>query len=100
MTESSSPPESGQELPEERPESHFLVQAPVAALDVDGLNVVTIGLVLFGVASILAAIFHPQLAARGDGWWLWVAVSGFVLGLFGLLYCIRRRRRRLKSSRG
>lgn len=90
MSESPSPPENGH---------HFLVQAPVPALDVDGLNVVTIGLVVFGVASVLAAIFQPQLAARGDGWWLWVAVSGFGLGLIGLAYCVRRRRKRLTSSR-
>jgi hypothetical protein len=76
------------------PEHHFLVQAPVAPMDVDGLNVVVTGTLAFTVASVLAGAFYADLAARGDGWWLGVCISGFVLGLVGLLYCWNRRRRR------
>lgn len=76
------------------PEHHFLVQAPVAPVDVDGLNVVVTGTLAFAVASVLAGVFYADLAVRGDGWWLGVCISGFVLGLVGLLYCWNRRRRR------
>lgn len=75
-------------------EHHFLVQAPVSAMDVDGLRVVAVGIVSFTVASILAVVFYPELAARGDGWWLGVSLCGLVLGFIGLAYCWRRRRRR------
>lgn len=73
---------------------HFLVQAPVPVMDVDGFRVTTLGLVAFAVASILAAFFYPELKSDGDGWWLGVCISGFLLGLVGLAYCLYRRARR------
>lgn len=73
---------------------HFLVQAPVPVLDVDGFTVTILGLVAFAVASVLAAIFYPTLEQRGNGWWLGVCISGFGLGLIGLAYCLYRRSRR------
>lgn len=76
------------------PSRHFLVQAPVAPLDVDGFTVTILGLVAFAVASVLAAIFHTDLQQHGNGWWLGVCVSGFGLGLVGLAYCLHRRSRR------
>jgi hypothetical protein len=76
---------------------HFLVQAPVPALDVDGLTLVIIGTVAFAVASVGLAFFRSQLHAAGHGWWLGVAISGFILGLIGLAYCWDRRRRRRHS---
>jgi len=76
------------------PPRHFLVQAPVPVMDVDGFNVTTIGIVLFAIASVLAGVFYPRLEEAGNGWWLWVCVSGFGLGLIGLAYCLHRRSRR------
>ncbi len=73
---------------------HFLVQAPVPAMDVDGFNVTTLGIVVFAVASVLAAVFYPELQADGNGWWLGVCVSGLGLGLIGMVYCLHRRARR------
>jgi hypothetical protein len=75
-------------------EHHVLVQAPVRAVDVDGLNVVSIGIVLFGVATVILAIGYADLSVAGRGWWLGVSISGLVLGLVGLAYCVNRRRRR------
>lgn len=80
------------------PGRHHLVQAPVAPLDVDGLNVVVIGLVLFAVATGICLLWHETLVARGDGWWLWVCVTGFGLGLVGLGYSTLRRQRRRSDS--
>lgn len=77
---------------------HFLVQAPVAAVDADGIRVVSVGTALFGVASIVLSLVRPQLDADGRGWWLGVCLSGFGLGLLGLLYCWRLVRRRRASA--
>jgi len=71
-----------------------LRQAPVPAVDVDGLNVVSVGTVLFAVAAVLLGLDYPELRADGRGWWLGVAISGWALGLVGLAYCWRRRRLR------
>ena len=69
---------------------HLLVQAPVPAVDVDGIRVVTGGTCLFAVASVVALLPRPRLVEDGRGWWLWVCVCGFGLGLVGLLYCWNR----------
>jgi hypothetical protein len=80
---------------EEPPEHHhFLVQAPVPPADVDGLAAVTVGTAIFGLVSIVFAFGYDRLAAHGHASWLQVSVGGFVLGLVGLAYCWRRRRRR------
>jgi hypothetical protein len=73
---------------------HFLVQAPVPVMDVDGFNVTTLGIVVFSVASVLAGIYYPRLDRAGNGWWLGVCVSGLVLGFVGMAYCLWRRSRR------
>ena len=71
-----------------------MVQAPVAAVDVDGLRVVTVGTVLFAVAAVLTGLRRDQLAADGHGDWFAICVSGAGLGLVGLLYCWNRVRQR------
>jgi len=73
---------------------HIFVQAPVPALDVDGLTAVVLGVIAFALASIGLGMYQPRLDAAGHGWWLGVALSGLGLGLFGLAYCWRRRVRR------
>lgn len=93
MTEPPVPPAGEREV-----ERHFLVQAPVPAMDLDGFRVTVIGLVLFGLAAVVTAIGYPRLHADGNGWWLGVCLSGFALGWVGLAYCFYRRRRRLSGS--
>jgi hypothetical protein len=73
---------------------HFWVQAPVPALDVDGLAVVTVGTAVFGVVSVVLAFAYEWLVSHSHGSWLQISVAGFGLGLFGLGYCWGRRRRR------
>jgi hypothetical protein len=80
---------------EEPPEHHhFLVQAPVPPADVDGLAFVTVGTAIFGLVSVVFAFAYDWLVASGRTSWLQVSLGGFVLGLVGLAYCWRRRRRR------
>jgi hypothetical protein len=77
---------------------HLLVQAPVPAVDVDGIRVVTVGTTLFAAAAVVAGLLYPRLSADGRGWWLGVCVSGFLLGLVGLLYCWNRVRQRRQGT--
>ena len=77
---------------------HILVQAPVPAVDVDGIRVVTVGTALYAVAAVVTGLLHPRLAADGRGWWFAVCVSGFGLGLLGLIYCWNRVRQRRAGS--
>jgi hypothetical protein len=80
---------------EEPPEHHhFLVQAPVQPAGGDGLIVITVGTAIFALVSVVFAFAYESLAAHNHASWLQVSVSGFVLGLVGLAYCWRRRRRR------
>jgi hypothetical protein len=74
--------------------THFLVQAPVPVLDVDGFNVTILGLIAFAVGAVVTGVFYSDLQAQGRGWWLGVCLSGFLLGLIGMAYCLYRRGRR------
>ena len=62
-----------------------LVQAPVAPLDADGVQVATLGTLVWIVAAV-------ALKLNGNSTlWLWTCVIGAVLGLTGLAYCLSRR---------
>jgi hypothetical protein len=80
----------------EKQQHHILVQAPVPAVDVAGLAVVTVGTALFALASIACVVFHGSLQVHGRDSWTAISISGFVLGLIGLAYCWYRRIRRAR----
>jgi hypothetical protein len=67
-----------------------LVHAEVKPLELSGIKTVIVGIVAWAIAFVLVLIFRDDLKKNGDGWWLWVTVAGFGLGLLGLLYCRRR----------
>lgn len=76
----------------------LLVQAPVRALDPDGVAVVCCGTVAFAVGALVCWWQYEALVARDDAWWLWVAVNGVFIGLMGLAFSLRRRARRATRS--
>ena len=80
------------------PRHHLLVQAPVPPVDGDGLRVVIVGTVAFGLGSLVLAVLSGRLTAAGHGSWLGVGICGFLLGLIGIGYCLQRRRRRLRDE--
>jgi hypothetical protein len=43
------------------------------------------GLVGWVIAFVVLLVRHGEMATRGQGWWLWVTVTGFAGGLWGLL---------------
>lgn len=65
-------------------------------MDLDGVLTMTVGTVLWAVATIALIPFWGTLQGDGRQWWLWSALAGFGLGLIGIEYC--RRRRRLMSA--
>jgi hypothetical protein len=47
---------------------------------------------LWAIAFVVLLVLHHRMAARGEGWWLWVGLSGFIIGLWGLTMLTLRRR--------
>ncbi len=72
----------------------ILKQAPVRALDPDGLAVVSAGTASFAVSAIVCWFARDYLAAAGNLWYLYVAITGSALGALGLAVSLTRRHRR------
>lgn len=62
-------------------------------METNDVMIVAVGTVLFAIAFIVMLPMHSSLQHSGHGRWLWVALSGFILGLLGLAYCLRRAQR-------
>ena len=83
------------------PSSDDRDRARVAALDVDGVGAVMVGTALWTIALVVTVALRSQLEQAGNDWWVWVCLSGTVLGLMGLPYVVRRRAAyRLEASSG
>ncbi len=76
----------------------LMVQAPVRALDADGVAVVSAGTVAFAVGAGVCWWQWAALAATGRLWYLGVAVAGTVIGLAGLAFGLFRRSRRRRRE--
>lgn len=87
------------DLRDEQPTQHeignrtYLV-ADVDPLDVDGVRTVQVGSGLFLLGFLGLLPFYGTLQDNDRTWWLWMCLTGFSLGLFGVEYCRRRRRTR------
>jgi hypothetical protein len=84
-----------QNSPQHRP---VLVQAPVRALDPDGVAVIGSGTVAFAIGAAVCWMYADVLAATGRGWYLGVAITGTLLGLMGLAVGFTRRHRRGRAE--
>ena len=72
-------------------------------LDVDAVSVVTVGTLLWALGGLGLVVFaRGWLERNHDVWWVWTCVSGFLLGLVGIVYVRRRRSAlgRLGAARG
>ena len=70
----------------------------IKPLDVDGVGAVAAGTLAWAVALIVCLLLHTSLTEAGRGWWIWVCVSGLLLGLAGLWF-VRRRRAHYAATR-
>jgi membrane protein DedA with SNARE-associated domain len=56
--------------------------------------IVAVGMAGWALALILlATVFRHDLDRHHASWWLWACGLGLVLGLYGLRFTLRRRRR-------
>jgi len=46
---------------------------------------VVAGTLAWGIAFIVLLTRHDEMVRHGQGWWLWVTVAGFALGLWGFV---------------
>ena len=98
------PPASGDSVPV-KPRSHAKPDAELQqlqelqAVDVDGVAATTIGTIVWAVAFLILLPFRSDLEADGRGDWLWICLAGIVGGLYGIVYC-RRRRASMARARG
>ena len=76
-------------------EHHALMQAPVEAVDEDGVAAALVGTGVSVVATLLMWWQYALLAARGQGWWLWVALTATGAGVLFIAYTLYRKRLRL-----
>ncbi len=57
----------------------------------DAVVPVTVGTALWGLALVVLLAMRLRLVAEGTDWWIWVAVTGFALGVLGCWWVRRRR---------
>lgn len=65
-------------------------------MEVDLVRIVGIGTILFAMAFSILVPMRASLEHDGHGRWPWIALSGALLGLLGLLY-VRRRAQRMSQ---
>lgn len=65
--------------------------AAVHPMDVDGVRTMTVGTILWAIATLALLPFWGTLQDEGRTWWVWCAVAGLGLGLIGIEFCKRRR---------
>ena len=66
----------------------------------DGRKAVLVGTLAWLVALVLSLVFRAQLDAAGMGWLVWAAVTGFALGVIGLVVVQVVRRRISRQEAG
>jgi hypothetical protein len=67
-------------------------------LEVNGITAVTIGTVLWSIATLVMVLMRNQLEASGRGTWIAIGVCGIILGLLGIRYT-KRRAARLEQAK-
>ena len=66
----------------------------------DARKAVLVGTLAWLVALVLSLVFRSQLDAAGMGWLVWAAVTGFALGVIGLVVVQVVRRRISRQEAG
>ena len=59
-------------------------------LEVNGITAVTLGTIIWSVATLIMVLMRDQLEAAGRGNWIAIGVAGIFLGLLGIRYTKRR----------
>lgn len=67
-------------------------------METNDVLIVAVGTALFAVATLILFPMRASLERDGHGRWPWIALSGALLGLLGLVYCLRRAQRMSKVN--
>ena len=67
-------------------------------LEVNGITAVTVGTVIWSVATLIMVLLRNQLEASGRENWIEIGVAGIILGLLGMRYT-KRRAARIERSK-
>lgn len=59
-------------------------------LEINGITAVTVGTIIWTVATVIMVVMRDQLEASGRGDWVWICACGVLLGLLGIRYTRRR----------
>jgi hypothetical protein len=59
-------------------------------LEVNGITAVTLGTIIWSIATLIMVLMRDQLEATGRGNWIAIGVAGIFLGLLGMRYTKRR----------
>ena len=62
----------------------------LAPLEVNGITAVTLGTIIWSVATLIMVLMRDQLEAAGRGNWIAIGFAGITLGLLGIRYTMRR----------
>ncbi len=73
-------------------------RSAIEPMETNDVLIVAIGTTLFAVAFVILLALRTSLERSGHGRWPWIALSGAVLGLIGLVYCLRRQQRMSKVN--
>jgi uncharacterized membrane protein len=67
-------------------------------LEINGITAVTVGTIIWTVATVIMVLMRDQLEASGRENWIWICACGVLLGLLGIRYTRRRAARIAKAS--
>jgi hypothetical protein len=65
----------------------------LAPIGISGIKVVKLGTFLWAQVLVILILSNSWLEETGRTHWIWIAVSGVVLGLLGYRYSTRRAKR-------
>jgi hypothetical protein len=67
-------------------------------LEVNGITAVTLGTLLWLTSFVVLIFSRKWLIEHGHENWIWIAASGFALGLLGYRYTANRSKRIKKAT--
>lgn len=70
----------------------------LAPLEINGITAVTVGTIIWTVATVIMVLMRNQLESSGRGNWIWICSCGVLLGLIGIRYTRRRAARIAMAS--
>ncbi len=80
------------------PKKPYFVQAPVKALEEDGINVGVVGTICFAIGVVWLTFQYQSLKESNTLWYLWTAITGLILGVCFTVWTFLRKRRRIRQG--